>query len=151
HSVQPWGKPKHSKQQATNECPEKTHAQISEETKAFALPSDHQPSEASPKQPDNNPDDELIDGWHHRSPQQDISLAVAGFSGEAKRVSGPARARGSRTWQYRMSLGRPLFRAFHEGTTGPPSGDPFRLALVFCGGATLRASCAPRLTPLLYH
>jgi hypothetical protein len=74
NSVQPWGKPKNSKQQATNEGSEKTHAQISEEAKAFALPSDHQPSEASSKQPDNNPDDELIGRWHHRSPQQVIPL-----------------------------------------------------------------------------
>jgi hypothetical protein len=38
HSVQPWGKPKHSKQQATNEGSDKTHAQISEEAKAFTIP-----------------------------------------------------------------------------------------------------------------
>ena len=39
----------------------------------------------------------------------------------------------SRTRQNRLSLGRPLIRAFHKRTTGPPFGDPFRLALVFCG------------------
>jgi len=38
HSVQPWGKPQHPKQQATNEGSDKTHAQISEEAKAFTIP-----------------------------------------------------------------------------------------------------------------
>ena len=53
HSVQPWGKPEHAKQQATNEGADKTHAQISEEAEAFTITGDHQPSEASSKQPDD--------------------------------------------------------------------------------------------------
>ena len=57
------------------------------------------------------------------------------FSGEEKRVPGPARAQGSRTRQSRLSLGRPFVRGFHKGTTGPPFDDPVRLALVFCGAA----------------
>jgi hypothetical protein len=36
-----------------NEGSDKTPAQISEEAKAFAIPNDHQPGEASSKQPDN--------------------------------------------------------------------------------------------------
>jgi hypothetical protein len=59
------------------------------------------------------------------------------FSGEAKRVPEPARAQPSRTRQSCLSFGRPLVCAFHKCTTGPPSGDPFRLALVFCGAARL--------------
>ena len=55
---------------------------------------------------------------------------------------------------------RPFVRGFHKGTTGPPSGDPFKLAFVFCGAArllwrrapphctSLRATFAPRHTSL---
>src|SRR5262249_38789103 len=42
-----------------------------------------------------------------------------------------------------MSLDRPLVRAFQEGTTGSPSGDPFGLALVFRGVAGLTVAPCP--------
>jgi hypothetical protein len=86
--------PKHSKQQAANEGSDKAQAQISEEAKAFAIPSDHQPSEASSKQPDNNPDDELIDRRHHRSPQQVIRSQRIGSvaNGQANLREGPGRS-----------------------------------------------------------
>src|SRR6516165_3301076 len=77
---------------------------------------------------------------HYRSRWQGRScprLLKRAFSGEAKQVSAPARAQGSQTRQSRLSLGRPLVRAFHKGTTGPRSGGPFRLVLVFCGAARL--------------
>src|SRR5262249_49169694 len=83
---------------------------------------------------------------HYRSRWQGRScprLLKRAFSGEAKQVSAPARAQGSQTRQSRLSLGRPLVRAFHKGTTGPPSGGPFRLALVFCGAARLTVA-SPR-------
>src|SRR6516162_8567436 len=50
-----------------------------------------------------------------------------------------------------MSLGRPLVRAFHEGTMGPPSGDPFRLALVFCGVAGLTVASCPAALHVASH
>src|SRR5262249_58100338 len=40
------------------------------------------------------------------------------FSAEAKRVAGPARARGLRTRQYRLSLGRHWFVPFTKGRRG---------------------------------
>src|SRR6516164_1102334 len=41
------------------------------------------------------------------------------FSAEAKRVTGPTRAQGSRMRQSRLLLGRPLVRTFHS-KGGPP-------------------------------
>jgi hypothetical protein len=74
-------------------------------------------------------------------------VLLRGFSVEAKRVRGPAGGLGSQTRQFRTSLGRPLVRAFAEGTTEPPSGDPLRLALVFCGvtGLTAASPCPAAL------
>ena len=54
------------------------------------------------------------DGAFEAKPAGMSKHSNATFSGEEKRVPGPARAQGPRTRQSRLSLGRSLFRAFHS-------------------------------------
>ena len=47
--------------QAADKSADQTDTEIAENAEAFALPCDYQSGQASPKQADNDPNDDLID------------------------------------------------------------------------------------------